>query len=194
MVRDTSGPPLAREPLLLLVRGHDAVAARRWLADWQGRFPDAVAVELGLWDKPHRNTWVNKLNLAIQHAGRPVVVVTEGLACAALVWWAEYERPSAQGPVAGALLIDPPDVDRPGRDPRLAAFPSIPRSPLPFAAVLLATPGRDSQGLRSLQNLAVDWDCPFDTIATQTALAVPSPHPVQSLGQRFLSKFLGLAR
>ena len=85
MVRDTSGPPLAREPLLLLVRGHDDVAARRWLADWQGRFPDAVAVELGLWDKPHRNTWVNKLNLAIQHAGRPVVVVMRRARSTALI-------------------------------------------------------------------------------------------------------------
>ena len=66
--------------------------------------PGCARVELGAPDQPHRNTWVNRLNLAIHRAGRPVILVAHGLGCHAVAWWNEYERPSAEGPVQGALL------------------------------------------------------------------------------------------
>ena len=181
-------------PLMLLVPGHDDGPARRWLAHWEACFPDAIRVELGMWAKPHRNTWVNKLNLAIDRARRPVVIVAEGLACVALAWWAEYEQPDLDTPVKGALMIDPPDVDRPGSDPRLAAFTSCPRQPLPFATCVLASRNRGAGSLQALRQLARDWNAPFDTIANASVLSVPSLGPVQTLGQRFLSGFLDLAR
>ena len=183
----------ADRPLMLLVPGHNDAAARRWLADWEHQFPDAARVELGMWEKPHRNTWVNKLNLAIARANRPVVIVAEGLACLAVAWWVEYEQPGADSQIKGALLIDPPEVDRPGSDPRLAAFTSTPRTAMPFVACVLASRCRGAVALRALRMLARDWDCPFDTIAAASVVSVPSISPVQSLGQRFLSGFLAVA-
>ena len=185
--------PYESPPLMLLVPGHDDGPARIWLANWEARFPDAVRVELGMWDKPHRNSWVNKLNLAIDRARRPVVIVAEGLACVAVAWWAEYEQPGVDTPVKGALLIDPPDVDRPGSDPRLAAFTSCPREALPFATCVLASRSRGADCLRVLRQMARDWNAPFDTIANASVLSVPSIFPVQTLGQRFLTGFLDLA-
>jgi predicted alpha/beta hydrolase family esterase len=179
--------------LLIVVRGHDDISARQWEAQWTRRYPDALALELGLWDRPHRNTWVNKLNLAIERAQRPVVVVTQGMAGLALVWWAEYERPASDGPVVGALILDPPDIDRPEHDARLAAFPTTPRVGLPFPAILLATRARGAQSLRSLRRLSRDWGCAFDTVGTLDVLSVPSHRPVETLGQRFLARFMGLA-
>ncbi|HZU62209.1 MAG TPA: alpha/beta hydrolase [Novosphingobium sp.] len=175
---------------MLLVPGHDDAPARRWLANWESRFPEAITVELGLWDRPHRNTWVNRLNLAIHRAGRPVVIVAEGLATMAVAWWAEYEQPGAGGPVRGALLIDPPDVDRPGGDARLASFPSCPRAALPFAACVLASRSRGPLALRTIRQLAADWGGPFDTLASAAVLAAPSLSPVQSLGQKVLSGWM----
>ena len=65
-----------------------------------------------MWDDPHRNTWVNKLNLAIYKAGRPVILVAHSLACHVVAWWNEYERPGADSPVLGALLVAPPEVEQ----------------------------------------------------------------------------------
>lgn len=177
-------------PRLLLLRGDDDRFARRWLRDWQWRYPQAEPVELGLWHRPHRNTWINRLNHALNGGQGPAVVVAEGLACIALAWWAAYEPEAAGGAVKGALLIDPPDIEQPESDRRLFSLMPVPRGPLPFAAILLATRARDEQELRTLWLLARDWRCNFDTVGGPDVLRVPSPSPVQSLGQHFLTRFL----
>ena len=120
-----------QEPLILLVPGLHDSGPGHWQTLWETSRPDARRVELGMWDDPHRNIWVNQLNLAIHRANRPVVLVAHSLGCLAVAWWAEYEQPAHGVPVIGALLVAPPDVDRPGADPRLARFSACPRSALP---------------------------------------------------------------
>src|SRR5688500_6538868 len=107
-----------QNPAILAVPGDPFFGPARAIAERGGH----SLVELGMWENPHRNTWVNKLNLSIHRAGKPVVLVADSFACLAAIWWAEYEQPAYGNPVAGALLISPPDVDRPGGDPRLARF------------------------------------------------------------------------
>jgi len=94
-------------PLMLLVPGHDDARSRAWAAAWQRRFPDALPVDLGHWDRPHRNSWVNRINLAVHQAARPVVIVAEGLGCAVVAWWAAYEVPVAGARVGGVAAGDP---------------------------------------------------------------------------------------
>lgn len=150
---------LARDPLILLVAGRPTPG--HWQALWEAQCSDCRRVNLGSWEQPHRNTWVNRLNIAIYQAGRPVILVAQGLGCLAVAWWAEYEQPSYANPVVGALFAAPPDVDRPGNDPRLAAFGSCPRKPLPFPALLTANQGDGFCSLRTAQRLASDWGCRF---------------------------------
>src|SRR5512139_258866 len=95
----------ADEPLVLLVPGLGDSGPHHWQSYWERELPAAARVELGRWDDPHRNTWVNQLNLAIHKAGRPVILVAHSLACHVVAWWTEYERPAADGPVRGALLV-----------------------------------------------------------------------------------------
>lgn len=154
-------PHSASDPLVLLVPGLHNSGARHWQSLWERELPDCRRVDLGMWDNPHRNTWVNKLNLAIERAGRPVILVAHSLGCLAVAWWAEYERPSPPSPVAGALLVAPPDVDRPGIDPRVARFGAAPRRELPFPAFLAASRNDPWCSLRSATELARDWGCRF---------------------------------
>ncbi len=163
----TSVHSVAESPLVLLVPGSEDGAA--FMAGWERERVDARLLQLGLWDAPHRNTWVNKLNLAIRRADRPVVLVAEGIACLAAAWWAEYEQSENEGAVMGALLVLPPDVDRPGADPRLARFGACPRSPLPFPSYLVAGPAEKPELRRSLSGLARDWNAHFvsDEIGTE---------------------------
>ena len=93
-----------RDPLTLLVPGLHDSGPGHWQTLWETSRPDARRVELGMWDDPHRNTWVNQLNLAIHRANRPVVLVAHSLGCLAVAWWAEYEQPAHGVPVIGALL------------------------------------------------------------------------------------------
>ncbi len=127
------------DPLILIVPGLDNSGAEHWQTRWLGLLPNSARVELGMWSDPHRNTWVNQLNLAIHRADRPVILVAHSLGCHAVAWWNEYERPSADGPVQGALLVAPPEVEGDGIDPRLARFAPVRRTPFAFPAILAAS-------------------------------------------------------
>lgn len=152
---------LQDDPLILIVPGLNNSNPQHWQSLWEAQRDDCHRVDLGGWDDPHRNTWINKLNLAIHQAGRPVVLVAHSLGCHAVAWWAEYEQPEFGNPVVGALLVAPPDVDRPGADPRLARFGSAPRKPLPFPAFLAASQGDEYCKLRVARSMAFDWNARF---------------------------------
>lgn len=147
-------------PLILLVPGKP-LASGHWMSRWAQWSEDCQLVELGLWDEPHRNTWVNKLNLAIRSADRPVAIVTDDIAALALAWWVEFESIGPQNPVLGALIVNAPNMDLPGSDPRLAGFGSCPRQTLPFASFLVGQLEGNPAYQRSVLRLANDWGaCP----------------------------------
>jgi len=150
----------AQAPLILFVPGHAHGGASDWMRDWERRYAHGERLDLGMWDQPHRNTWVNRLNLAVHHADRPVVLVAHDIGCLAVAWWAEYERPE-RGAVIGALLVAPPDVDRPGADPRLAPFGACPRQELPFPSFVVADAGAPQAKLVTTTQLASDWGSSF---------------------------------
>ena len=134
-----TGPRTTAEPLVLLVPGLNDSGPDHWQSHWERERGECARVDLGSWDDPNRNLWVNRLNLAIHRAGRPVILVAHSLACHVVAWWAEYERPAAGGPVLGALLVAPPEVEHDGIDPRLARFaPVMPRA-LPFPTIVAAS-------------------------------------------------------
>lgn len=152
---------LAGDPLILIIPGLGNSNTRHWQSHWEAKVPNCERVDLGMWDDPHRNTWVNKINMAIHRAGRPVILVAHSLGCLAVSWWAEYEQPAQGNPVVGALLVAPPDVEREGADPRLARFAPVPRSTLPFPAFLAASENDPWCSLRVARGLATDWGATF---------------------------------
>lgn len=152
---------LQDDPVILIVPGLNNSNPQHWQSRWEAQRDDCLRVDLGGWDDPHRNTWINKLNLAIHQAGRPVILVAHSLGCLAVAWWAEYEQPPHGNPVVGALLVAPPDVDRPGADPRIARFGACPRNPLPFPAFLAASQDDHYCKLKTARMLARDWGARF---------------------------------
>lgn len=152
---------LTADPLILLVPGLDNSGPRHWQTHWEAKLPDCERVNLGMWDDPHRNTWVNKINLAVHRAGRPVILVAHSLGCLAVAWWAQFEQPAQGNPVVGALLVAPPDAERERVDERIARFAPIPRQPLPFPAFLAASENDPYASLRAARGMAQDWGATF---------------------------------
>lgn len=181
---------LYAEPLILIVPGIGNSEPGHWQALWETERDDCSRVDLGLWDDPHRNTWVNKLDLAIRQAGRPVVLVAHGLGCLTVAWWAEFERPTYGNPVVGALLVAPPDAERPGTDPRLARFGGCPRYPLPFPAFLVASDDDPLCPLRIAQLLARDWDCRFVSAGAVGRINAESGLGDWAFGKKLLDRLL----
>lgn len=126
-------------PLILTVPGLDGSGPGHWQTLWEARDSRVRRVEMGDWSKPNRNIWVNRLNLAIHRAGRPVILVAHSLGCLTVAWWAHYEQPTYGDPVIGALLVAPPDVDGALLEPRLQGFAPTPLGPLPFPSTVVAS-------------------------------------------------------
>lgn len=151
----------AIQPLVLVVPGLNNSGPQHWQTVWESERSDCQRVNLGMWDQPHRNTWVNQLNLAIRQADRPVILAAHSLGCLAVAWWAQLERPGADSPVRGALLVAPPQVDHSPHDPRVAGFAPTPGGPLPFPAILVGSHNDPYMGFRAARRLAARWGCSF---------------------------------
>lgn len=145
-----------QDPLILTVPGLGNSGPGHWQSQWEQDLPDCERIDLGLWDDPHRNTWVNKINLAVHKADRPVVLVAHSLGCLAVAWWAEFEKP-ADGKVLGALLVAPPDVEVRPIDRRLTRFAPFPHGELPFPSILVASRNDPYMGIGQARHLARTW-------------------------------------
>jgi predicted alpha/beta hydrolase family esterase len=128
-------------PLVLTVPDLDGAGPGHWLSRWEAQDSNVRRVDMVDWSEPNRNLWVNRLNLAIHRAGRPVVLVAHGVGCLTVAWWAHYEMPKWAYPVLGALLVSPPDVDGAASDPRQLVFSPTPLGPLPFPSTVIAASG-----------------------------------------------------
>lgn len=146
-----------RDPLILIVPGLNDSGPDHWQSRWTRELPDCERVDLGMWDDPHRNTWVNKLNHAIHGANRPVILVAHSLGCHAVAWWAQYERPFLGRPVVGALLVAPPDVEKDGVDPRIARFGPLVSGRLPFRSILAASQNDPYASFGQSKRMARKW-------------------------------------
>ncbi|MBA4087927.1 MAG: esterase [Novosphingobium sp.] len=149
-----------QDPLILTVPGLGNSGPGHWQTQWEQDLPDCRRVDLGLWHDPHRNTWVNKINLAVHRSDRPVVLVAHSLGCLAVAWWAEFEKP-ADGKVLGALLVAPPDVEVRPIDRRLTRFAPFPQGELPFPSILVASRNDPYMGIGQARQLARIWGSNF---------------------------------
>lgn len=152
--------PSGQRPVLLTVPGIDNSGPRHWQTLWEAELDQCSRVDLGMWSRPHRNTWVNKLNAAIAAVGRPVVLVAHSLGCHAVAWWNQLERAPA-GQVLGALLVAPPNLSGIADGSRLAAFAPPVRERLRFPAILAASRDDPYASFGQSRKMARLWGCQF---------------------------------
>ncbi|MFM7027636.1 MAG: RBBP9/YdeN family alpha/beta hydrolase [Chakrabartia sp.] len=151
---------MSLSPLILTVPGLENSGPHHWQTLWEARLPHCSRVELGMWEQPHRNTWVNNLNLTILSASAPVVLAAHSLGCMAVAWWAAL-APDAAARIKGALLVAPPEVENAPCDERLRAFAPVPRKTLPFPTIVVGSHDDPYLSLEGARTLARDWGARF---------------------------------
>lgn len=186
----------AEAPAILLVPGLHGSGPGHWQTVWEEDLPDCSTVALGRTEDPHRNTWINNLNLAIHQAGRPVVLVAHSLGCLAVAWWARFEQREwmqrgAAAPVVGALLVAPPEVDFFPLDDRVARFSPTPTEPLPFASRLIASRNDPWMGFHTAKALARRWGSTLVDAGEAGHINAESGLGAWSFGQEQLAILLG---
>lgn len=126
-----------REAEILIIPGFDNSGPEHWQTRWQEKLPTARRVEQASWDRPVRDDWVARIRAEVERAEKPVVLVAHSLGVLAV---AHAAAGLPAGKVRGAFLVAPPAPGHPDYPPAIdPAFAGLPREPLPFPSMLVAS-------------------------------------------------------
>lgn len=148
-------------PVLLTVPGLNNSCPSHWQTSWEQKREDCYRVDLGMWDRPHRNTWLSKLDTAIAVADAPVILVAHSLGCHAVAWWNQLADDDRLSRVAGALLVAPPWVGDLAADSPLSAFAPLARDRFAFPSILAASRNDPYASFGHSRKMAQRWGSRF---------------------------------
>lgn len=142
---------------VLLVPGYSGGGPKHWMRVWHATNPTWARMTLADWMSTSPEDWESALERALEPLPAPVLVIAHSLGCIAV---ARYAARGGRG-IAGALLVAPADVEQAPDLPMLRGFGPIPRTPLPFPAIVVASTDDPYAALERARGLAADWgaDC-----------------------------------
>ncbi len=144
-----------RHTTMLILPGLGDSGLSHWQTLWQLSTPGARRVEQLDWDHPVLPEWIDRLQDAVVEAPSPVVLVAHSLACVLVTHWA---RSGAAGRVAAAMLVAPADVESEARTPPHSwGFAPIPRDPLPFPTLVVASSDDSYVEIERAREFASSW-------------------------------------
>lgn len=186
MPREIAG----RRPLILTVPGLNGSGPRHWQTLWEQSRSDCVRLELGMWESPRRNPWVGRIDDAVGTADVPIILVAHSLGCLAVAWWAELAGQPWGAPVAGALLVAPPDVSRIDACDAVRGFGPAPRTILPFPSIVVASENDPYATVQCSFNLARSWGSAFVDIGEAGHINAESDLGQWHEGQALLERLI----
>lgn len=190
----TSFTPLGEQsPIILTVPGLGGSGPSHWQTLWEESRPDTTRVELGMWNTPHRNAWITKLDQKIRQTQAPVILAAHSLGCLAVAWWAQLSAQPFGNPVAGALLVAPADVDNVGQSHTLNGFRPIPNQQLPFPSIVVSSTDDPWVSIERAEQIAQNWGSVFVNAGAQGHLNAASGLGWWHDGQQLLDNLLDTA-
>jgi predicted alpha/beta hydrolase family esterase len=158
-----------------------------WQARWGARLSTARQVEQRDWHTPSPEEWTKRIAAAVGEATRPAFILAHGLGAVAAVHAAPAFRP---GIVRGAFLVAPIDVERPGIDARMHAFSPLPRDPLTFPSLLVASRTDPFCAYARAEDFAHAWGSALVDAGDAGSLDGPSGHGPWPEGLMRLAGFM----
>jgi hypothetical protein len=141
-------------PRVLIVPGWTNSGPEHWQTLWERADPRRFhRVEQRDWDEPQLDEWVHALDAAIAAEPAPPVLAAHSLGCIAIAHWAA----TSARPVAGALLVAPPDVERGDMPDAVRNFAPVPLRPLPFRSFLVASNNDEYLTIERAEAFARAW-------------------------------------
>ncbi|MBK3403379.1 serine hydrolase family protein [Methylorubrum populi] len=122
---------------ILILPGYAGSEEEHWQARWAARLKTARIVAQDDWHRPDPEAWRSRVVKAVEAATRPVILIAHSLGVVAAV---EAAPRFPEGVVRGALLVAFPDIEAGADLPEsVRAFAPVPRDPLPFPSLLVAS-------------------------------------------------------
>ena len=163
-------------PHYLIVPGWQGSPAEHWQSPWQRLLPNSARVEQDDWMRPRQRDWVQRLEAAIERSAGPVILIGHSLGCVTIAHWASQAPAALLERVRGALLVAPADVERAECPEPLRDFAPLPRRPLPFPALLVASDNDPAASAPRALALAQDWGAEATLLSGVGHINVKSGH------------------
>lgn len=132
-----------------------------WQSLWQAQTPSCRRFAPGDWDRPQLDDWLAALDRAIDEAAEagdgPPLLIAHSLACLLVA----HGAVRLKGRIRGAFLVAPPDPQSAAFPAEAASFAAVPRAPLAFPALVVASSDDAYADLAYALNLAADWRAGF---------------------------------
>lgn len=129
-------------PDIFILPGRGNSGPDHWQTHWEAQDSRFFRLLHDEWETPSREAWVGKLVQALAARTTPVTLVAHSLSVSLVThlpaaWAAAH--PGKPLPVKAALLVAPSDVESPDYPPGPTGFAPIPRAPLPFPSIVVAS-------------------------------------------------------
>jgi predicted alpha/beta hydrolase family esterase len=171
---------------VLIIPGWQNSGPEHWQTLWQRTHPDYLRVEQRDWERPVADDWVEALNFALAVLPEPPVLVAHSLGCITVAHWtSRFERP-----IRGALLVAPPDIERPDSPAEIVGFTPIPRARLPFPSILVASANDPYCTIERAAQFADAWGSRFVNLGACGHINVDAGFGPWPDGERMLSELL----
>ena len=154
---DPDQPPRYRQGMrssdadILFVPGRNGSGPDHWQSRWEAKLSTGRRVEQDDWNRPDAAAWTGRLIEAVRGATRGVVLVAHDLGVVGVVRAAPLFPP---GQVRGAYLVALPDIESRAAD---GGFGPIPREPLPFRSLLVASRTDPACAYARAEHFAAAW-------------------------------------
>lgn len=149
---------------LLIIPGLAGSGPQHWQSRWEALDPRCTRLEQCDWDQPLCREWVDALERAVVAADE-VVLIAHSLGCITVAHWAQH---GSVARVRGALLVAPADVEAEQcRQLIPACFRPIPRQPLPFVSIVVASTNDPYASLERARSFASSWGAAFEDVGAQ---------------------------
>ncbi|GJE42200.1 RBBP9/YdeN family alpha/beta hydrolase [Methylobacterium soli] len=173
---------------ILIIPGLAGSEEEHWQARWASRLATGRIVAQDDWHQPEPAAWCGRIVEAVEAASRPVILIAHSLGVVASV---EAIKDFPPGTVRGALFVALPDVERtPNLPERVRAFAPLPREPLPFPSLLVASRTDPYCAYERAEDFAASWGSLLVDAGESGHINVASGHGPWPEGLMRLAGFL----
>ena len=139
---------------LLILPGLGGGTPDHWYSRWEEKLQSARRIAPADPDAPDRRQWTDALTRAVAEAKRPVVLIAHSLGTVLAV---QAAAETALPGVAGAFLVGVPDLERDDMPEATRAFAPLPRDPLPFPSLVVASRTDPWCAYERAEDFAASW-------------------------------------
>lgn len=173
---------------VLLVPGGGGSGQDHWHTYWEAEDTRVERVVQADWEHGSRKDWVATLDRCIRSSAAPVVLAAHSLGTITAAHWAAAHS----GPVIGALLVAPADIDgdwvKPGS--LYEDFRPIPMQRLPFPSIIVASTNDPYLSLDRAHQFATAWGSAVENLGPLQHIGSECKLQSWPDGQRILERLI----